>query len=79
MGEHHDLLNERVHILLERGTFIVSETQYNYCFMLYQLDSRFVELLYDKRAKQVVWLNHANDHDLKKYLDKIKLNFQHIL
>lgn len=73
--QYNELLNERVHILLEHGIFITSEVQYNYCFLLYHLHNRFVELLYDKSCKRIVWLNEANDHDLKKYLSKIELKF----
>jgi hypothetical protein len=66
-------LEDRAKFLWMKGNFLQSVTFNNYSLMLYSLNRQFVELFYDKNSKKIVWISLANEHDLKKYLNKIRI------
>ena len=41
--------------------------------MLYSVDRQFLELYLDLKSHSIVWINLANEFDLAKYLDDIRI------
>ena len=66
-------LAERANVVWEKGAFVDSILFNNYLLMLYSINRQFVELSYDVKGGNIVWITLANEHDLAKYLDSIKI------
>lgn len=66
-------LTERASIVWRNGCFVDSIIYNNYCLMLYSLNRQFVELYLDLKSHSIVWISVANEYDLSKYLDDIKI------
>ncbi len=66
-------LNERASIVWRKGRFVDSVIYNNYCLMLYSVNRQFVELYLDLKSNSIVWISMANEYDLAKYLDDIKI------
>ena len=66
-------LAERSNIVWQNGKFVDSVICNNYCLMLYSVERQFVELFLDLKTHSIVWISLANDHDLAKYLEDIKI------
>ena len=66
-------LAERSDIVWQQGQFVDSVICNNYCLMLYSVKRQFVELCLDLKAQSIIWISLANDYDLTKYLDDIRI------
>lgn len=66
-------LAERASIVWRQGRFVDSMIYNNYCLMLYSVNRQFVELYLDLKSHTIVWISLANEFDLAKYLDDIKI------
>jgi len=66
-------LAERANIVWCQGTFVDSVMCNHYCLMLYSVNRQFVELYVDLRTHTIVWISPANEYDLTKYLDGIRI------
>jgi len=75
----NDTLKCRLQVVFNNGRFVASHALNNYSFLLYSVDSDFVEILYDRRSNAVVWVMKANNQDLAKYLNAIKVDFHSLL
>jgi hypothetical protein len=79
MRKQNKIINDRLQLLFEQGTFIESCSYYNYTFSLFSLNRDFIEVLRDTNTNKIIWAMDANDQDLKKYLDKVLLSLEEIL
>lgn len=61
-------------LLLDGGDLIAASSYFHYDVLLYSFENRFMELVYDHWAKQVILVRVVNDNILQKYLDKIHLD-----
>ena len=75
MLELNRLLQDRFNEIWINGRFVASINRFNYCLMLYSLDNRYVELIYDKSCGKIVWLSFTEEADLEKYLQEIEIPF----
>jgi hypothetical protein len=75
----NNVLRSRLQLVFNHGHFLTSHSFNNYSFLLYSVKSDFIEILYDRRCNTVVWVMKATDHDLKKHLNKIKLDMNELL
>lgn len=66
-------LTERTELLWEEGTFVDSVLYNDYCLMLYSINRQFVELYVDLKAQSIAWVSLANEFDLMKYLNDIRI------
>lgn len=66
-------LAERANVVWDQGAFVDSILFNNYLLMLYSINRQFVELSYDVKAGNIVWITLANEYDLAKYLDNIHI------
>lgn len=66
-------LGERADLLWDKGVFVDSILINHYLLMLYSVNHQFFELSYDVKAAGIVWITHANEYDLEKYLDHIDI------
>lgn len=66
-------LTERTELLWEKGTFVDSILYNDYCLMLYSLNRQFVELYVDLKSQSIAWVSLANEFDLMKYLNDIRI------
>jgi hypothetical protein len=66
-------LAERANVVWEKGAFVDSILFNNYLLMLYSINRQFVELSYDVKGGNIVWITLANEYDLAKYLDSIQI------
>ena len=66
-------LADRANVIWEKGVFVDSILFNNYLLMLYSINCQFVELSYDVKAGDIVWITVANEYDLAKYLDNIHI------
>lgn len=66
-------LGERADLLWDKGVFVDSILINHYLLMLYSVNHRFFELSYDVKAAGIVWITHANEYDLEKYLVHINI------
>jgi hypothetical protein len=66
-------LTDRAGIVWKEGKFVDSVIYNNYCLMLYSVNRQFVELFLDLKTHSIVWISLANEYDLAKYLDDIKI------
>ncbi len=66
-------LADRASIVWQKGKFVDSLICNNYCLMLYSVDRQFLELYLDLKSHSIVWINLANEFDLAKYLDDIRI------
>lgn len=66
-------LGERAAIVWTKGQFVDSVLCNNYCLMLYSVDRQFAELYLDLKSNSIVWISLANEYDLAKYLDDIRI------
>jgi hypothetical protein len=66
-------LADRAGIVWQKGKFVDSVIYNNYCLMLYSVNRQFVELFLDLKTHAIVWISMANEYDLAKYLDDIKI------
>jgi hypothetical protein len=66
-------LAERANVVWDKGTFVDSILFNNYLLMLYSINRQFVELSYDVKGGNIVWITLANEYDLAKYLDNIQI------
>ena len=64
---------ERANVVWQHGKFADSVICNNYCLMLYSVNRQFVELYFDLKTQSIVWISLANEHDLSKYLEDIKI------
>jgi hypothetical protein len=74
MGETNRDLNECVYKILRDGTLIESCFYCNYTFQLYSVEACFMEVLYDRYERRIVWAMKASDRDLQKYLQRIEID-----
>lgn len=66
-------LGERASIVWQHGKFVDSVICNNYCLMLYSVNRQFVELFLDLKTHSIVWISLANEFDLAKYLEDVKI------
>ena len=66
-------LSDRAGIVWRQGQFVDSVIYNNYCLMLYSVNCQFIELYLDLKTHSIVWISVANEYDLAKYLDDIKI------
>ncbi len=66
-------LTDRAGIVWRKGQFVDSLIYNNYCLMLYSVNRQFVELYLDLKSHSIVWISLANEYDLAKYLDDIRI------
>jgi hypothetical protein len=64
---------ERAGIVWRHGQFVDSVMFNNYCLMLYSVNRQFVELYLDLKTHSIVWISLANEHDLAKYLEHVRI------
>ncbi|HEX8041312.1 MAG TPA: hypothetical protein VF490_19330 [Chryseosolibacter sp.] len=66
-------VSDQACLLLDEGDLLATNSYYHYNVLLYSFHSRFMELVYDNKAKQVLLVRVVNDNILQKYLDNIHL------
>jgi hypothetical protein len=66
-------VSDQACLLLDAGDLLATNCYYHYNVLLYNYENHFMELVYDKRAKQVLLVRAVNDNILEKYLDNIHL------
>lgn len=55
------------------GQFIESIEYYNRRVNLYSIDSDFYEVYYNQDSSEIEKINQVTEHDLNKYVNRIKL------
>lgn len=66
-------LAERASIVWRQGQFVDSVIYNNYCLMLYSVNRQFIELYLDLKTHSIVWISLANEYDLAKYLEDVRI------
>lgn len=66
-------LSERSDVVWQQGQFVDSVICSDYCLMLYSVKRQFIELCLDLRTQSIVWISLANDLDISKYIDHIRI------
>ena len=66
-------LAERSDYVWRNGKFVDSVMCNSYCLMLYTVKRQFFELCLDLKSQSIVWISLANDHDLAKFLEDVRI------
>lgn len=70
---HRMSLAQRSDYVWRHGIFVDSVICNNYCVMLYSAKHQFFELCLDLKSQSIVWISLANDHDLAKFLEDVRI------
>jgi len=63
-------------LLLQRGMRLLSRSTKEVKAVLFELDSFYVEVLYDRRTQKMIWINGFDNMDLlEPYLQQIDISF----
>jgi hypothetical protein len=69
-------MNELAERVWKEGTYQITIEYYGYRVSLYSVNADFYEVFYNSTENKIEKINLATEDDLKKYLNRIKLNLR---
>jgi hypothetical protein len=68
-------MNEDAQRIWDNGNHLISIKYYNYRISLYSVGKEFFEIFYNPESNTIEKINLATEDDLKKFLNRITINF----
>lgn len=69
-------MNENAQKIWDKGSYLMSIRYRRHRISLYALGKEFYEIFYNPYSQEVDWINIADENDMIKYLNRIKLSFE---
>jgi hypothetical protein len=69
-------MKEQAQKIWDKGNYLISIRYRKYRISLYSLGTDFYEIFYNPYSQEVEWINLADQNDMIKYLNRIKLNLE---
>ena len=69
-------MKEHAQKIWDKGNYLMSIRYRKYRISLYALGTDFYEIFYNPNSQEVEWINLADQNDMIKYLNRIKLSLE---